>query len=661
MTMFAENNLRAKRHPRNVTALVAIVALIWAATHLLTLAWGLPNLKSFAPDTIDANLDYTPYRMMENLCFKYPPLQFLVLRPFLVNESEKGMKKVPDLIGKRSWRIWRMRLVNAIMTFLTSLAIAFFALCLFKSSMSAFLSSVLFLLNPVSLYYSHTTNMDQPYVMWWIFSWISLVVGFSLWRKPGIRLSMAVHALCGVFMGCAFCTKDPVIFMYPMPLLTVLIWIWRKRGSKWLDVLVPPVCWGVGFFLATVVIYSVAGGWNVFKTHFVWISTSPTTIGDYRQYGTALTERFALLWQSVLDLGRMLDFPCVMGVGFIVLILFRYRERRVLTGLRRNLLLIAALTGLVFVSYQCLFIQIVRFSFPRYYLALLPFVCLFIGGCWSMLARRHLRSYWIPAALLGTLAVIIGVQQLNSLSGDTRCRLRSFLRRELERFGSAPLVGTVSSTFGDVYLFAEGEPRSFRAVRNWSLSQFGYLTEREKSLLLNPYSLSMLSPSFLVCKHDLSENDRQLLARNSYTLLTSITPPRPWVKSWFIKGSPAIDVYALSASNPCLDPELNEWLESNSFDDVLLVTQACVDLPQVGRQADIVGKRFPDFTIPDAETNYFNPLIFRFIAQAYEDAGRFQEAAKTYAFIMNNCHRNEAMLDQARRFFVKHPELSPKK
>jgi hypothetical protein len=84
-----------------------------------------------------------------------------------------------------------------------------------------------------------------------------------------------------------------------------------------------------------------------------------------------------------------------------------------------------------------------------------------------------------------------------------------------------------------------------------------------------------------------------------------------------------------------------------------------IDILQIDRQLDIIGKHFSPFKEPDINNYYIKPVLLDFLADAYENAGRLEDSAKTRAFILMN-FQEKTWADRSLPFFVRHPQFADK-
>ncbi|HRU00392.1 MAG TPA: glycosyltransferase family 39 protein, partial [Victivallales bacterium] len=298
-----------KKHKKfvEIVFIFCFVIVIWGFTHFFTLNWGLPNLFSFAIDTIPPQTNFSAIQMMRHENFQYPPLQYKIVELFSPPMTGDEPKEIDILLQHRSNKILKMRLISAIMTLLSALALAFFTRYYFNSNFISLLSVFFFITTPISLYYSHTSNMDQPYLMWWSFSIYSLVLAYFFLKKSQVYYYAILMFFSVVFSALSFCTKDQVYSLYILPMILYLFLIYKlKRGFKY--ILITLVSWVLIFTIITGAVYWFSGGWNTFFTHIKWIINSEHQI-LYSQCQSGIFNRIKFILKSVLDLFQCLDFP----------------------------------------------------------------------------------------------------------------------------------------------------------------------------------------------------------------------------------------------------------------------------------------------------------------------------------------------------------------
>jgi hypothetical protein len=204
----ADHDPTSRPGPTGVLLLHAgAIVVVWAATHLFSLSWGLPNRVTFAVDAAPMRTMSTARDMMAAHA-KYPPLQYLIWNTCCPPPAEKPASLEED---ERvfSRRLFGFRLIVAVMTLGTAFALYALGRLALMGGL-AVVPPLLFTLNPMSVYYSHTTNMDQPYVFWFAASVLVFCLT-NIGKAGGRRRWLFGNIGFGAIVGCALCTIEPPV------------------------------------------------------------------------------------------------------------------------------------------------------------------------------------------------------------------------------------------------------------------------------------------------------------------------------------------------------------------------------------------------------------------------------------------------------------------
>ncbi len=609
-----EINALSRGLPHKIS--LAIIILVWGVLHYFSHSWGLPNLSCFPPDTVPMNPAYNSKAFMQVDVYRYPPLQYLIwdwasppIKPPNPNSEA--------IVAISSKRIGQFRLVVSVMTLGTALALYVLASGWLKLRQWSVIAPLVYLLNPCSLFYAHTTNMDQPYVFWFAWSWVILLWGYELRQVSPLKWHLA-NAVFGILVACSFCTKDHVYASYLLPCLLIYIPT-NKEMIK--TKLIPLFYCLISFFITIAVIYKSAGGYNVFHGHFSgWTSVHAST--NAFRYENSIAGRGELLLKSLTDVCVMLDWPtvivslmCVAGALF-----WWNSDRRLRQLLIINLVLL--------LSIHILFLQLMRFTFPRFYLPLIISLSLMIAYA-AMKLHHHFRFGWGVGLLYFILIAIIAGQLLHTLVNDSHIGLRKRYPIIAQQSQNPPLLGLEGITFGKQYGQENGKTKEINALRDWSLSRFGFINMQQVPIAITPMFLALVSPDFAVL-YQYDGSISPLMKKFHYQLDSVITPPKPMIPSLF-KGydMPIYPIYRKESPPVVVDPaDITE-----TFEQQLLIFQLTlrygIDLQTL---LQTFGRLCSEFSPPDIQNYSLEPEAIYYAILAYNLNGRMDSMHDAYRF-----------------------------
>jgi len=616
---------------------------------------------SFAVDSIPPQTNMSAFDMMHHENMQYPPLQYLIVS-CMVKNKEEPRELTEELVTLRSDKMFVMRLTTASMSLVSALAISFFMRYVLGSMTASLIAGFCFICNPLSLYYSHTSNMDQAYLMWWILSIIAVFAADRCAEKGRERSFLAWSFLAGALFGLSFCTKDQVYALYTIPLSAYLIWLFfRKRSLKF--PLKALFAWILSFVATTTLVYWMIGGWDVFYTHIRWISNSEHQI-LYAQCGDGFLNRLSFVFKSLADLAKCLDIPLLAFCAVSAPLVFFYRGKTDVGILRKTILISISLL-LSLISLQLLFIQVARFSFPRYYLPILPAACCLTSSCFIVLRCRHRALAYIISSLLIVYQVALAWQFLDSINNDSRVQMKNLVGQisainslKTPKIGLSGITNFRKVAFG----FDRVSNTVFRKMTlvNEPLPTFGFLSERQKSLEQRYSSLLLFDPEIIVNSGELNTPWADILSASGYKPVAKIFQKRLILPGLFRHESPQFEIF-IKTSHASTNKSilLNEY-SSRSFEENLMAMANAIDIAQIDRQIQIIGMHFPPFASPDITNNHIKLVTLDFLADAYELAGRLDESAKTRAFILKTTS-NEDLRLRSESFFSRHSNYKPDK
>jgi len=206
------------------------VLLLSLCLSLIGIWWGLPSYRGWAPDEI------LPSRVLEgmhqwfsnNWADKYPPLQYYLLSllylPFVLLQKLKVLD-FPQL-STYTALFYSGRLLSAAMATATVYLVYRCGLEIYNKRSSLFAASITALIVPF-VYHAKITNVDIPYVFWFVWS----VFFFIRILKTHAAKSYYLFALTAV---CSICTKDQAYGLYVLPPLVIILsrWLEQKKAGR---------------------------------------------------------------------------------------------------------------------------------------------------------------------------------------------------------------------------------------------------------------------------------------------------------------------------------------------------------------------------------------------------------------------------------------------
>lgn len=213
------NPLASKRAlTRKDLILISVVALISLLLNVLGFGWGMDGRVPWSADAIEG---ITTVREMPKLfgkwTYKYPRLQFLIdglcYKP-LIRKWEKDPVYTPQNGQQRAQALTLSRLntlaavsrINILwMATLTIIFVYLIAKFYYADSIAAFFSSLSLAACFVFVYYSHTSCVDIPSMLW-------ITTGVYFLLVSVYRDKLYCHILSAVFFAFACCTKDAMLF-----------------------------------------------------------------------------------------------------------------------------------------------------------------------------------------------------------------------------------------------------------------------------------------------------------------------------------------------------------------------------------------------------------------------------------------------------------------
>ncbi len=587
-----------------------IIFLAWFLLHVFTISWELPHTMPPETDGISPDTSLNARAMMAKETFKYPPLQYLTVDWLTPRIAEKGMTP-EQILEHRSARLETMRWITASQELLTAFLILFFAVGILSLPLLPSLCAALsFLLLPLSLFYSQTTNMDMPCTFWFFASVTCAAFAESFAERKRFYLPLSLAT--GILIGCAFCTKDQLYAAYLLPAAAFAIWKFRQHG-KIAQTLLPFLLWFAGFLISTASIYLLIGK-ETFLPHFKWITGSGSD-ASYAMVADSVSGHLRLLLLQLQDTGTALDWPLLLFFPLMI-ILFAGKP----SALRENkaILPLAAFTLLTVFSIHLFFCQAVRYTYPRYLVPVLPFFCLLAALLWHQGLSRKAVRYTFPALLF--LQCAIAVQFLCGLNHTPRSQLVRLIENDRESL-SQIRMNTVSAAVGARYILNEdGSMHPKKKIQPWGaqlgLSRFGIY-----DIMPDDISIFMVAPALLV-----SESPAEILQDSGFQLRQTFHFPSPLIPTLYRHDAHPLFLYA-AAQRPAVRDSLADFRkESLEMQMIKLAYLVSRKPPLSNQKLAEIGRALAAFHPPDT-ANYDLPhFVHLFLYFAYRAAGRGKDA-----------------------------------
>ena len=570
------------------------------------LDWDSESGVSRAADAILLPHKNNAWSMMRANTFKYPPLQYLTYDLTLNFNSEK------TAINKKNLLI-NARRITAIQTFCCILITVFIGtimFCLPVGICAGFIYSI----SPLSVYYGRTTNLEQPYMFWFL---LSLACFAYLGTKAEEnKKSIYVAFLPGIFSFLTLATKDPAYAILPLPFIITVTYLYRKFTKKfWLKTVIALI----GGILIGFCIYSLiwlwAGGWGVFTQHYNWLTHEG--VERYRSSETNIIKKCFITSYNAIKNMLLGIGPFIVIPGVISFLIYRQKHR-----FAYLLLLSPALGVLLF------FLPAARFSYQRFWLPALPAFCIFTAYLlYQMIITKKkylLSSCLIIIILLHSFQGAMVLNQLNFNVNVQRCN--KDIQYIIKKSNTPMMVGvaTLRPRFYVIYSKDKKHRYSVKALRNWTMSSLGRIYRKQVPISLDDISLHCLPLSiiitgpgaFPILTHTHGYQKVNTYRQKTYLpLYFNQTPPNEI--NLFVK---------VKASQPIAF--------SNTLDDYIMVLTGESKLFENSISAQHkIGHILPNFeTVP--ENIYVTNIAITLMAISYYRCGRTKNALKAFKYAL---------------------------
>jgi 4-amino-4-deoxy-L-arabinose transferase-like glycosyltransferase len=434
-------------------------------------AWGTDEVAPMGP------LVYAKRTFIDRSWFhKYPAFHFIVLNvtyaPFLaylVLSGQLSLARLSDIwpygLSDPASALTIFILIARIVSVLMGMAIVgllyLIAQRLWGRASAIFAALIVAFCFPF-IYYSHTSNLEVPYLFWFILGFF-FYVRLSEESRPGDYL------LLGTFMALAVATKDQAYGLLPfLPLSLLWFRVRRRRDSgtpihlRSLLASVPWVRLGmalVAFIVTYVLAANIPNNWHGYLRHVKYITSAGSA--PYQEFPNTIFGHIALLSKTLSLLAWSLNIPlfAVCAVG-LLWGLIRWR------GV--TLAIIAPA-----LSYYLFFIAVILYVYPRFVLPFVLILALFggrlLGALWTSPGRFSWMTRPAIAALL-LYSLLYGASVDWFLERDPRYEAEKWITHNVSRAADMEAYGPAQ------YL-----PRFSEHVRVRRLTLRGYVEEAFRS------------------------------------------------------------------------------------------------------------------------------------------------------------------------------------
>ena len=400
--------------------------------HEDVVAWGTDEVAPMGP------LVYAKRTLIDrSWSHKYPPFHFMVLgaayTPYVTYLVLSGRLSLSHLSDRWPYGLSQpasaltilviiARLVSVAMATVIVGLIYLITQRLFGKPPALFAALIVAFCFPF-IYYSHTSNIDIPYLFWF-------TLGFFFYVRLLDESRTRSYLLVGICLALAVATKDQAYGL--LPLLPVAL-LWFRVGEqprnapalRRRDRLTHLPWRQMGFAVtAFVVTYALAvnlpNNWHGYLRHVHYITTGGST--PYQEFANTLTGHLGLLSKTIMLLARSLNLPLfvVCAIGLLWgLIQFR----------RISLALLAP--GL---SYYLFFIAVILYVYPRFVLPIVLILAIFGGKLLADLWDTTGRLLWVtrPAIIVLLLYSLLYGASVNWLfDEDPRYRAEEWINRHV--------------------------------------------------------------------------------------------------------------------------------------------------------------------------------------------------------------------------------------
>lgn len=497
--------------------------------NLFGFGWGMDGYVPWAPDAIEG---ITVVRELPKLYGKwdnkYPRLQFLIdgtcYKP-LIEEWQRnpeyvtvnGQTQAQVLTQPRLERLAKISRINVlIMSALTVVLIYLAGRFYYSNSLAGFTAAICTALTYTFVYYSHTTCVDVPSMLW-------ITAGFYFLLRSMALNKLRDHLAMATVFAFACATKDPMLF-YVAAFALVYMGLrfqrlythshdWKKSlpGLVNRNTLSALAIFGVLFALLHNIIPWPGAYWERMS---VWVGGRG--VKDFNQgFAGHVPQLINTLKQFYWGMG----WPLVTVVLVSLVVTMRKH-------LLFNLLAIAfpLVFFYVFVSMQ------IKMSYIRYYLPVMG-LFYFPVGCLAAYLFEHRNTQWSRAALMGMgICLLLSASYCAALNlalvGDSRNRTAEWFMQNVKK--ETPVLSCIRRPYGPKL-----NQHGYRLIENWNVPPLPELLAHQDKL---PEYI-LVSSDWLNLESDAAKAFRQALLKGQteYTKAAvfypnkCLNPKKSWV------------------------------------------------------------------------------------------------------------------------------------
>lgn len=386
---------------------IVIICALNLIVHGIGITWGLPNFDSWAVDSV------VPTGVLKGLSkgfsfgyvYIYPIVHLLLLGILiipillvaavhaLVLHSPSQIFEIIALAKKASaqeqWSIIQTLLpikyyttsiimVGNSVSLIMSVGVVYLVYRIAKelfNEEAGLFSAALLTFNASFNYYSHTSNVDVPYLFWGLFALYQLVLIIKYNRKEN-------YFRCAVFAVLCFGTKDQgyALFVLPFLIYLVILPLWNRRRN--IDVYFSRMKNMIGFtiifIIGFVVVENLVLNYNGFISR-IKIMTGENSAG-YTKYLPSIAGYSILIKDLILVYcNTILSWPIAL-TALIGLIIALVKERKRIVAI-----ILPFVSALSFVLF---FVLVIRRSDHRFLLAPSVLMAIYAGYMLGFLYNR---------------------------------------------------------------------------------------------------------------------------------------------------------------------------------------------------------------------------------------------------------------------------------
>ncbi|MCE5185644.1 MAG: glycosyltransferase family 39 protein [Planctomycetaceae bacterium] len=497
--------------------------------NLFAFNWGMDGYVPWSPDSIEG---ITVLREMPKLYgkwdYKYPRLQFLIdgtIYKVFINGWERkpepvtfnGQTRAQVITPSRLETLARISRVNVlIMSALTVVFIYLAGRFYYSSSWAGFIAAVCTALTYGFVYYSHTTCVDVPSMLW-------ITAGFYFMLRSTALNKWKDHVAMGAMFAFACATKDPVLFYaaafavaYTGLRLQKLYassrnWKTSLRGLASRNTLLAIAVFGFLFALLQNIIPWPMAYWERMG---VWVGGRG--VKDFNQ------EFAGYLPQLV---GTLRQFYCAIGWPLIAMIVVSLA-----VTMRKHLLFntLAIVFPLVF-FYVAVSMQI-KMSYIRYYLPIMGLFYLPVGFAAAQVWQQRSRL-WSRAALgAGAAGLICSALYCAALvfelARDSRTRTAEWFVQNVSR--ETPVLSCIRRPYGPKL-----NRYGYKVIENWSVPSLQQMLAEQNKLppyiITSDEWLNLQTPEALGLRKALASNQMQYERSAAFRHTRVLNPKKNWM------------------------------------------------------------------------------------------------------------------------------------